>query len=140
MTVTLNTKTVGLITLFENITGASVKDCVADGESDVIYFVIEEGDVAMAIGKNGSSVKNAERIFKKSIKLFEFSKDLDTFVKRLIPQATAVKIRNENGRSVVEINVEKKDRAIVIGRDRRNIKLFKELLQRNHGVNDLVVK
>lgn len=140
MTVTLNTETIGLITLFENITGASVKDCIADGESNVIYFVIEEGDVAMAIGKNGSSVKNAERIFKKNIKLFEFSKDLSTFVKRIIPQATVVKIRNDKGRSVVEVKVEKGGRAIVIGRDRRNIKLFKELLQRNHGVDELLVK
>lgn len=140
MTIKLNTETIGLITLFENLTGASVKDCVADSKSDIIYFVIEEGDVAMAIGKNGNSVKNAERIFKKSIKLFEFSNDLGTFVKKLMPQATGVRIRNENGRTVVEVKVEKKDRAVIIGRDRRNINLFKELLQRNHGVADLVVK
>lgn len=140
MTVTLNTETIGMVTLFENITGASVKDCIVDSNIDAVYFIIEEGEVAKAIGKNGSSVKNAERIFKKNIKLFEFSKDLSTFVKRLIPQATGVRIRNENGKIDVEIKVEKKDRAMVIGRDGKNIKLFKELLQRNHGVSDLLVR
>ena len=138
MTLTFDTETIRLMTLFENVTGAPVKDCLI--ENDTIYFIIEEGKVGIAIGKNGNSVKHAEKMVGKTIKLFEFSKELNKFVKNLIPQATEVRIRNENEKVIIEIRVEKKDRAVVIGRDGRNLKLFKELLQRSHKVNDLIIR
>lgn len=137
---TFDTETIRLINLFENVTGAPVKDCVVDSSTNTIYFIVEQGKVGIAIGKNGNSVKKAERLTGKSIKLFEFSKDVVLFVKNLIPQATEVKIRNDDGKAVVEIKVEKRSKALVIGRDRKNIKIFKELLQRNHGVNDLIIR
>ncbi|MDI6798577.1 MAG: NusA-like transcription termination signal-binding factor [Candidatus Aenigmarchaeota archaeon] len=140
MSLVFDTEAIHLITLFENVTGAPVKDCVVDNTTNTVYFVIEEGKVGTAIGKNGNSVKNAERIIGKNIKLFEFSKDISGFIKKLIPQAVEIKIRNENGRITAEVKIEKKDKALVIGRDGRNIKILKELLHRNHQVNDLVVR
>lgn len=133
-----DTETIRLMTLFENVTGAPVKDCITD--NNIVYFVIEEGKVGIAIGKNGNSVKHAERMIGKTIKIYEFSNELSHFVKHLIPQATEVKIRNESEKKVVEIKVEKKDRALVIGRDGKNLNLFKQLLQRTYGINDLIVR
>jgi N utilization substance protein A len=138
MTQTFDTETIRLITLFENVTGATVKDCIFNGNT--IYYVIDEGKVGIAIGKNGASVKHAEKLVGKTIKLFEFSNDIIKFVKNLVPEASEVKIRNGDEGTVVEIHVEKKNRAVVIGRDGKNLKLFKELLQRNHKVNELHVK
>lgn len=139
MTLTFNTESIRLITLFENLTGTVVKDCIIDDLNNTVYFVIEEGKIGMAIGKNGSSVKNVENLIKKNIKIFEFSKDLNSFIKKLIPQSADIKIKNE-GKVIVEIKVDKKDRAVVIGRDGKNLKLYKELLERNHGVEELVVR
>jgi len=133
-----DTETLRLMTLFENVTGATVKDCIIDG--NVIYYVVDEGKVGIAIGKNGASVRHAEKLSGRMIKLFEFSKELTKFVKNLIPQATEIKIKNSDGGTVVEIKIEKKNRAMVIGREGKNRKLFKELLQRNHNVSDLIVK
>ena len=140
MTLTFDNDTIRLMNLFENITGAPVKDCLIDNENGIVYFVVQEGKVGVAIGKNGTAVKKAESMIGKSIKLFEFSKDVTDFVKKLIPQATSIKIKSEEDKTVVEIKVDKKDKAMVIGRDARNLKLFKELLQRSHNVNDLIVR
>jgi N utilization substance protein A len=140
MTVKFDTETIRLINLFENISGAPVKDCILDSENNTLYFIIEEGKAGMAIGKDGNSVKNAERVMGKSIKIYEFSNDVVTFVKKLIPQCKEVKLKIENDKMIVEIRVETKDKAVVIGRDKRNLKIFKELLQRNHNVNDLMVR
>jgi N utilization substance protein A len=140
MTVKFDTETIRLINLFENISGAPVKDCILDAESNTLYFIIESGKAGIAIGKDGNSVKNAERVIGKSIKIYEFSGDMVTFVKKLIPQCKEVKVKIENDKTIVEIKVEMKDKAVVIGRDKRNLKIFKELLQRNHNVNDLVVR
>ncbi|MBI1978455.1 MAG: NusA-like transcription termination signal-binding factor [Candidatus Aenigmarchaeota archaeon] len=140
MPVTLDTETIRLITLFENVTGTGVKDCLVDSQNNTAYFVIEEGWLGKAIGKNGSIVKRTEGLIKKGVKIFEFSGDLERFVRNLIPQATATKFRNEDGKIVVDVWVGKSDKAIVIGRDGKNLKVFKELLQRSHNVNEVVVR
>lgn len=133
-----DTEIIRLITLFENLTDAPVKDCVIN--NDTIYFIVEEGKVGMAIGKNGSKVKNAENLIKKNIKIIEFSNDPIVFVKKMIPQVADIKIRNENKKAVVELKVEKKYRALVIGRDGKNLKLYKEILRRNHDIDDLIIR
>jgi N utilization substance protein A len=138
MPITFDTDTIRLITLFENVTGAPVKDCIVD--ENTIYFVIVEGKVGIAIGKNGNSVKHAENMMGKMIKLFEYSENLEKFVKNVIPQVNEVKIEKKEGKIIVEIRVEKKDRALVIGRDSKNLNLFKEILHRNHNVDELIVR
>ncbi len=138
---TFDTDTLRLMTVFENVTHAGIKDCIVDPTNNSVYFVVQQGSVGAAIGKNGSNVKHVESMIKRDVKIFEFSKDLETFVKNLIPQANEVKIaKSEERGTVVEIRVDRGSKAVVIGRDGRNIKLFKELLQRNHNVGDLVVR
>ena len=138
MTQKFDTETIRLINLFENVTGATVKDCIVNG--DTVYYVIDEGKIGIAIGKNGSSVRHAEKMIGKTVKLFEFSPELVKFVRNLVPQANDVKVKDENNEIIVEIRVDKKNRALVIGRDRKNLNLYKELLQRNYNINDLIVR
>ncbi|MEM5772657.1 MAG: NusA-like transcription termination signal-binding factor [Candidatus Aenigmatarchaeota archaeon] len=137
MSIKFDTETIRLMTLFETLTGVPVRDCLIEG--DTAYFVVDEEKVGMAIGKNGATVKNVEDAINKSVKLFGFSNDLEKFVKNLIPKATNIKI-NKNDKIVVEVSVEKSERAFVIGRDGKNLKIFKELLKRSHNVEDLIVR
>ncbi|TAL47674.1 NusA-like transcription termination signal-binding factor [archaeon] len=138
MTLTLDTDAIRMMAFFENITGANVKDCIMDGTE--ICFLIDEGGMSIAIGKNGSSVKYAEKVLKKSVKLFEFSKDLNSFVKNMIPSATDVKIRNDENGTSVEVRVDPRYKASVIGRGKKGMKLYEDLLKRNHQVDELVLR
>ena len=140
MPVTLDTETIRLITLFENLTGAGVRDCLIDNENGVVYLVIDEGEVGRAIGKNGSSVKNTEHLIKKNVKIFEFSENVEKFTRNLIPQITSLKLKIEDGRNVVEARVDKRDKPTVIGRDGKNLKIYKELLQRNHDIRGITIR
>lgn len=140
MSVTLDTEKIRLITLFENLTGAGVRDCLVDDENRIVYFVIEEGDIGKAIGKNGAVVKKTESLIRKDIKVFEFSDDVETFTRNLIPAINLVKLKTENGRSVIDVWVDKRNKAVVIGRDGKNLKVYKELLQRNHGISGVTVR
>ncbi len=140
MSVTLDTETIRLITLFENLTGAGVRDCLVDDENRIVYFVIEEGDIGKAIGKNGVVVKKTESLIRKDIKVFEFSDDVETFARNLIPEINLVKLKTENGRSVIDVWVDKRNKAVIIGRDGKNLKVYKELLQRHHGISGVTVR
>ncbi|MEM5766410.1 MAG: NusA-like transcription termination signal-binding factor [Candidatus Aenigmatarchaeota archaeon] len=138
MTIKFDTETIRIMTLFENLTGVTVRDCLID--ENMVYLVVDEEKIGMAIGKNGNSVKNAEKVINKTIKLFAFSDNLDKFVKNLIQKANSVKINNENGKIVIEVGVEKNDRPMVIGREGKNLKILKELLRRSHNVSDLIIR
>ena len=129
-----NTEAIQVINLFESFTGVGVKDCLIQGKT--IYIVVEEGKINLAIGKNGTLVKELERILKKNIKLFEYKAELKDFVKSLIPQAKSVEIKDR----VVEVRVDKRDRPIVIGRDSKNLKIVEELLKRNSKIEKVVVR
>jgi N utilization substance protein A len=138
MVMKFDTETIRLMTLFENLTGVPVRDCLIN--ENTIYFVVDEENVGIAIGKNGNSVKNVENVMGKTIKILGFSNDIKKFVKNLIPKAINVEIKNEGGKTVVEVNVEKSDRAMIIGREGKNLKIIKELVKRSHGISDIIIR
>jgi N utilization substance protein A len=139
MKILFDTDTIRLINFFENATGVKIVDCIIEDETNTVYFIVEEGKVGLTIGKNGWLIKNLEQKLKRKIKVFEFSKDLTTFVKKLIPQAKEIKIKNDE-KLIVEISVDKADRAIVIGRDKHRIKIYKRILNRCYKVEDLIIR
>lgn len=138
MPVTFDTETIQLINLFENLNKVHVKDCLIDGDNTV-YFVVQ-GDVSRAIGKNGTGIRNTERLIRRYVKVVSFSDDLERFVKNLIPQAHSVNIKTEGDKIFIEVGTDKNSKAIVIGRDGKNLKVYKELLQRSYHVSDVTVR
>ena len=138
MTITFNTETIRLLTLFENMTNAPVIDCFTD--NDVVYYIVEEGKIGLAIGKNGNSIKNVERVVGKRVKVFEYSKNLEKFVKNLIPQCKEINVTGDRGMLKVEIKVSRNDKGFVIGRGGEKIKIYKEILKRVHNISDIRVK
>lgn len=119
-----------VINAFENITGTEVRDCVSN---DVIYFLVNPGKIAIAIGKNGQNIKTAERMLKKPIKIFEWAEDRDQFIRNMIPSTQ--KIEANNGK--VTITIDRENRGAVIGKKGANIKVIKEFLERNSDVKEV---
>jgi NusA-like KH domain protein len=127
-----DTDTLRIITAFENITGSEVRDCV---RNESLYFLVNPGKVAIAIGKNGQTVKTAEKMLNKTIKIFEWSENAEEFVRRLIPQA--LKIEIDGGKAVVALD--SRDRGAVIGREGSNVKIIREFLERNSEIKELKI-
>ncbi len=82
MKIKLDTESIRFITLFENMTKALVRDCIAN--DDKIIFVVMEGFAGVAIGKGGSNIKNLEGKLKKKIEIIEFSKDPIKFLTNIM--------------------------------------------------------
>ena len=65
-----DTDMIKLIAAFENISKTEVRDCI---NNDSIYFLVNTGKIAIAIGKGGQTIKAAEHHLKKQIKIFEWA-------------------------------------------------------------------
>lgn len=134
MKVKLNEQTIKSINLFQNITGSSVVDCIH--EKDEIYFVVASGQYGISVGKHGSKIKNAERLFKKNIYVFEYSPDLEHFIKNLIPESQEIEIDSTG----IKVKVRNSDKPKVIGKAGKNIKIINRFLERLFDVDSLKVK
>lgn len=125
-----------LISAFERITRSRVRDCLKiDGEDGPeILFLIGEGGMGKAIGRNGSNIKNAEDILGCRIRVFEYSENESQFIKNIVPSAKSVKV--ENGKATIKAQ----KRGAVIGKNGSNIKILKQILERNSSIREIEVR
>ena len=124
-----------LITLFESMTGASVKDCIAD---DKLTFIVEENEMGKAIGKGGANIKKLEHALKKRIRVIDFNDDVTNFVRNMAYPSQVAEIKNENG--IVKINgKDSNTRAMLIGRNRQNLNQISEIAKRYFDIKEIKV-
>lgn len=132
--VKFDSEVIKLMTLFESMTGAKVKDCIAN---EKFIFIIEENEMGKAIGKNGVNVKRVESKLKKKIKLVEFSNDVLQFVRNIIYPIQA-DIKQENG-SITIYGKDTGTRAMLIGREKQNINYLTNIIKRYFDVKEIKV-
>ncbi len=133
--ITLDMQTMQMIALFEQLTGAHVKDCVS-GEQ--VIFIVHEGEIAKAIGKGGQHVRNLENKLKKRVKVVEFHTDVLQFVKNLVAPLELREVKMQD--STVFLSAKDlKTRGLLIGRGASNLRLFEAVVQRYFPVKELRV-
>ena len=132
--ITFDATTLKTMALFEEVTGARLKDFVP---SDMI-FIIEAGDMGRAIGKNASNVKRVEMLLKKPISLIEFSDNISQFIKNLVHPADVLSVENEEGNITIRPR-DARSKGMIFGRDRSKLTLIKEVLKRHFAVKDVRV-
>ncbi|MBI5392206.1 NusA-like transcription termination signal-binding factor [Candidatus Woesearchaeota archaeon] len=120
------------ITLFENVTGADVKDCIpiADG----LLFIVEEGNVQKALRQ----LPKLERLFHKKISLLAYSPDLVKFVQNLLYPIKAKEITVE-GNVVSVVLFDEKDKGKIYGRGRENLRWMLSVLQKYFPIAEIRV-
>ncbi|WP_292365877.1 MULTISPECIES: NusA-like transcription termination signal-binding factor [unclassified Methanoculleus] len=138
--VTLTEECMRLISQFESLTGAGSRDCIVDNRNERIIFVINPGDMGLAIGKSGSSIKKASDVMGKRIEVVEYSADPGQFLRNcfLPAQVTGIDFdTNEEDQQVALIEVRDEDRGLAIGKAGKNIFKAKVLAQRQHDIADV---
>jgi N utilization substance protein A len=136
MNVKFDTTTIQYIKLFENITSSKVKDCLAI--PDKIIFVVAEGKLGKAIGRNSCNLKNLKSMLKKEIAIIEYSENVSRFIKNIFYRYKVKDVKIEEGKA--EITVDALDKGRAIGKDGRNLKIAKELVSRHYEIKSLVVR
>ena len=118
------------------MTGAKVKDCIVN---DRLIFVVEENQIAKAIGKNGINIKRMENALKRKIKLVEFSNDVLQLVKNILHPIGMLDVKNEDGVITIygkDINA----KAMLIGRNHTNLYNLTSMVKRYFDVNEIKVR
>ncbi|MGB9372175.1 MAG: NusA-like transcription termination signal-binding factor [Halobacteriota archaeon] len=140
--VKLTTEGIRYIALFESLTGAIARDCYVDDENDRVIFVVKNGDMGLAIGKNGNNINRVKKSIGKHIEIVEYSDEVDEFVANALQPVFVKKVQvvvKEN-RKLAYVEVMHKDRGIAIGKNGRNIQKAKVLAHRHYGLEDVIIQ
>ena len=142
MEVKLTTDGIRYIALFERLTGAIARDCIVDEENDRIIFVVKNGDMGLAIGKNGNNINRVKKSIGKHIEIVEHSDDLNEFVANALQPVAVKKVQivSKDCKRMAYVEVMSKDKGLAIGKNGRNILKAKVLVQRHYGLEDVVIQ
>lgn len=135
--ITLSNDTVQFINLVIKQTGAGIRDCVVEG--DFIVFVVEKGQLGIAIGAKAKNLEKLRYLLKKNVKFVEYNDDKETFVSNLFKPYEVKSITFDSDDSVARVEVNARDKSKVIGKGGRNIATIRKLASRHHGLRDVQV-
>ena len=131
-----------LISLFQNVTKATARDCVDDEKQDRIIFVVSEGKMGLAIGKGGSNIKSLQNILKRNIELIEYFNDPIKFLKNILNPKFVNEVKLDtkpDGSSQATIIVDHGKKGIVVGREGRNAERARLFAKKYFNISSVLI-
>ena len=138
----LTTDQMRLMSLFQNVTGATARDCVEDEKQNRVIFVVNAGKMGLAIGKGGSHIKNLQNIVKRNVELVEYSDDPTTFLKNMLNSKLISEVKlnkRADGTLQAIVIVDPKKKGIVVGREGRNAEKARLLAKRYFEITSVLI-
>ncbi len=131
-----------LMSLFQNVTGATARDCVEDEKQNRVIFVVNEGKMGLAIGKGGSHIKNLQNIVKRNVEIVEYSDDPIKFLKNILNSKLVNEVKmnkRDDGTLQAIVIVDPKKKGIVVGREGRNAEKARLLAKRYFEISSVLI-
>ncbi|MBI5392910.1 NusA-like transcription termination signal-binding factor [Candidatus Woesearchaeota archaeon] len=141
MSIKYDKETLGLLSLFERISKAKVRDCFVD-ENKLLIFIVEQHELAKAIGKAGSNARMLENVFKRKIRIIEYNPDIKQFIKNIvypIPVAEIKQMEEDNAIYIITPQ-DSKSRGLLIGRAAQSLRYNESIAQRYFPIKELKVE
>ena len=138
----LTTDQMRMMSLFQNVTGATARDCVEDEKQDRVIFVVNTGKMGLAIGKGGIHIKSLQNIVKRNVELVEFDEDPAKFLSNLLNSKliSEVKInKRPDGSKQAIVMVDARKKGIVVGREGRNAEKARLLAKRYFDISSVLI-
>ena len=146
----LDRQSMELISLFNNISGAIIKDCLIfespENQSEIIIFLVKKEDVGKAIGKAGEHVKDLMAKLQKKIDVIPWSENLEQFIQYILNTTkNSIQVQNieikesRNEKKTVIISVRPQDRGKAIGKEGSMIRKIKLLVLRHFEVDNVII-
>ncbi len=138
----LTTDEMRLMSLFQSITKVTARDCLDDQKYDRIIFVVNEGKMGLAIGKNGSNIKSLHNILKRNVELVEYFSDPSKFLKHVFNSKFINEIKlseKTDGSSQAIVFVDASKKGLVVGREGRNAERARLLAKRYFDISHVMI-
>ena len=138
----LTTDQMRMMSLFQNVTGATARDCVEDEKQDRVIFVVNPGKMGLAIGRGGTHIKSLQNIVKRNVELVEFDEDPTKFLSNLLNSklVSEVKInKRADGSKQAIVVVDPRKKGIVVGREGRNAEKARMLAKRYFDITSVLI-
>ena len=138
----LSTDQMRLISLFQNVTKATARDCLDDEKQNRIIFVVNEGKMGLAIGKGGSNIKSLQNILKRQVELIEHFDDPIKFLKNILNPKFVKEVKldtNADGSSRAIVIVDHGKKGLVVGREGRNAEKARLFAKRYFNISNVLI-
>lgn len=131
-----------LMSLFQSITSATARDCIVDDRMDRVIFVVNKGQMGLAIGKGGSTIKQLQNMVAKKIELVEFSDDASEFIRNMLNADMINDVRiseRGDGTKQAVVTVDPRTKGAVVGREGRNAEKARLLAKRYFQISNVLI-
>ena len=129
-----------LMSLFQSISGAMARDCVIDDKMDRVIFIVNKGEMGLAIGKSGQSIKNVQNAIGKMVELVEYSDDPREFISNALDPKLVADIRlseKVDGTKIATVLVDQRKKGAIVGRNGRNAEKARLLAKRYFEIENI---
>ena len=138
----LTTDQIRLISLFQNVTKTTARDCLDDEKQDKIIFVVNEGKMGLAIGRGGSNIKSLQNILKRNVELVEYFDDPIKFLKNVLNPKYVNEVKldtKQDGSLHAIVIVDHNKKGLVVGREGRNAEKARLFAKRYFDISNVVI-
>lgn len=131
-----------LMSLFQSITSATARDCILDERMDRVIFVVNKGQMGLAIGKGGATIKQLQNVVAKKVELVEFSEDPVEFIRNMLNAEMVGDVRisdRSDGTKQAVVVVDARKKGAVVGREGRNAEKARLLAKRYFQIANVLI-
>ena len=132
-----DTRIIGFITAFENLTQVPVKDCFFTVDNELI-FVVDSFRLGKVIGKNGETIKKIASRMKQKIRVIGYDSDVLKFIENILYPLKGYVISKEDNKVIISAD-DVKLKGKIYGRDRSNLKFINDVVKRFFNLVEVVV-
>lgn len=138
--VTIDNKIMGYIALFEKIGRVELRECLEN--EDMVLFIVGERKLAELFKRNPNIITSLKDKVNKHILVAEYSRDLVTYVRNVFFRfkVKEIYVTWKEGQIDILVGVEQSEVGKAIGKEGRNIKLFREAISRGFNIKSLNIK
>jgi len=131
-----------LMSLFQNVTGAVARDCIVDEKMDRVIFVVNKGQMGLAIGKGGVTIKQLQSVVSRKVELVEYSDDPSAFLSNVLNSEMINEIRINDrfdGSKQALVVVDSRKKGVVVGKEGRNAEKARLLAKRYFQISTVMI-
>lgn len=136
----LTEEELGLMSIFQSVTGVAPRDCIIDSQAGRIIFILNKGQMGLAIGKKGRTIMGLEKTLNKPVELVEWSDDPSELIKNALgsKEVLDIKITTRADKTKVAIvQTSPKNKGMLLGKGGRNVERARMIAKRYFDIEHI---